>query len=76
MRNLGVNFQIKLKIELFLMDKSVDRVHGVVDQRHHGPWWTMDRGVTEARQSMSSPTLWGLAPCRDGTRSKRAVRGT
>jgi hypothetical protein len=50
----------------------VDRVHGVVDQWRHGPWWTMDRGATRARLSTSSPALWGSAPCRDGTGSKRA----
>jgi hypothetical protein len=59
--------------ELFGMN---DRVHGVVDQRHHGPWWTMDRGATRSHRSMSSPALWGSAPCHNGTGSKRAVRGT
>jgi hypothetical protein len=51
-------------------------VHRVVDQRCHGPWWTMDRGATEARCSMSSSALWGSAPCHDGMGSKRAVQGT
>jgi hypothetical protein len=69
-------FRLNSKLNYFSMDKSVDRVHGVVDQRRHGPWWTMDRGATRAHWSMSSPTLRGSTPYHDGTGSKRAVWGT
>jgi hypothetical protein len=68
--------KLNWKLNYFSMDKSVDRVHRVVDQRRHGPWWTMDRGATGVHRSMSSPALRGSAPCRDGTGSKRVVWGT
>jgi hypothetical protein len=58
------------------MDKSVNWVHGVVDQWRHDPWWTMDRGAIGVHRSTSSPALQGLAPCCDGTGSKRVVWGT
>jgi hypothetical protein len=43
----------------------VDRVHGVVDQRRHGPWWTMDRGATGVRArrrcgaQLLAAMIWG-----------------
>jgi hypothetical protein len=39
----------------------VDRVHKVVDQRRHGPWWTMDRGATGACRHCGDRLLAAMA---------------
>jgi hypothetical protein len=49
------------------MDKSVDRVHGVVDQWRHDPWWTMDREATEAHRCCGE---WLFAAMARGARRR------
>jgi hypothetical protein len=42
------------------MVNLVNQVHMAVDRWRHGPWWTMDRGMTEAHRSARQMVLCGM----------------
>jgi hypothetical protein len=60
--------------ELFSKEKVVDSVHGLWTMSGVGPWWTADRALAAAHQSLAQRPLWVTAACCEGGHVKGARR--